>query len=92
MKLATFAKQPNERESYTIIYEDALTDGDNVLAATAVVEPAGLTIDGIVVADPIVKFWASGGTVDTRYKVTITATTEDGRVMEDEIIFKIKEI
>lgn len=92
MKLATFSKQPNERESYTITYEDALTDGDNVISATALVEPAGLTIDGIVVTDPVVKFWASGGTVDTRYKVTITATTEDGRVMEDEIIFKIKEI
>lgn len=92
MKLGTFSKQPNEKESYTITYEDALTDGDNVISATAAVEPAGLTINGIEIADPRVKFWASGGVVDTRYKVTITATTEDGRVLEDEITFKIKEI
>jgi len=91
MKLATFTKQPAERESYTISYEEALTDGDNVLSATAVIDPVGLTIDGITIADPVVRFWASGGTDGTRYKVTLTVTTEDGRVMEDEVYFKTKE-
>ena len=92
MKLGTTSKQPAERFSYTVDYSEALTTGDNVQTATATVSPAGLTLDNVGVYDPRVKFWASGGTDGVAYKVTLTVTTADGRVFQDEIVLKIKEV
>lgn len=92
MKLATISKQPAERFSYTVTYEDALTIGDNIETASAVVSPDGLTVENIGVYDPRVKLWVSGGTNGTSYKVSLTVTTADGRVFQDELIFKIKEL
>ena len=92
MKLGIATKQPIERFSYTVSYEEALTIGDNVESATAVVTPAGLVIDNVGVYDPIVKIWVSGGTNGVSYKVTLTVNTADGRVFQDELTFKIKEL
>jgi len=92
MKLGTAQKQPTERFSYTVNYVDALTEGDNVKNATVVSTPVGLIIDNVGVYDPRVKFWAEGGTNGTSYKVTVNTETEDGRIFQDEITFKIKEI
>jgi len=92
MNLGNINKQPAERFSYTINYVDALTAGDNVESAVATVSPIGLVIDGVSVYDPRVKFWVSGGTSGVSYKATFTVTTADGRVFQDEIVFKIKEI
>jgi hypothetical protein len=92
MKLGTVTQQPTERLSYTIDYRDALTDGDNVQTAFAVVTPAGLLVDNVSPLDPRVRFWATGGTAGTTYKVEITTSTADGRVFQDEVIFKIKEV
>jgi hypothetical protein len=91
MKLGTYTKQPTEKESYTISYAEDLTLGDNVKSATAEVTPAGLTVDNVFVASPRVRFWVSGGTVNVIYKVTVTTTTEDNRVLVDEVIIKIKD-
>lgn len=92
MKLGTVTKQPVEKFSYTISYEEALTVGDNVESATAEVTPVGLVIDNVAVIDPRVKFWASEGTAGITYKVTLTVITADGRTFQDEILFKIKEV
>lgn len=91
-KLGTVTQQPTERLSYTVDYGEYLTDGDNVQSAVAVVSPAGLTVDNVSVFDPRVKFWATGGIAGTKYKVELTVNTADGRIIQDEIIFKIKEI
>ena len=92
MKLATIRKQPVERFSYTVLYSEALTEGDNLETASATVEPAGLIIDNVGVYDPRVKLWVSGGEDGISYKVTLTVNTSDGRVFQDELIFKIKEL
>lgn len=92
MKLGTVTQQPTERLSYTIDYAEALTDGDNAQSAVATVDPYGLTVDNVSVYDPRVKFWVTGGVAGVTYKVTITLDTADGRVLQDEVIFKIKEI
>jgi hypothetical protein len=91
MKLGSFIKQPRERESYTINYAQDLTQGDNLQGATSSVEPAGLQIDQLDVFDPRVRFWVVGGEVGISYKVTITTTTSDGRILEDEVMIKIKD-
>lgn len=92
MNLGTVTQQPAERLSYSIDYADALTDGDNVATATAAVSPAGLTVDNVSVIDPRVRFWVSGGTSGRNYKVTLTVNTADGRIFQDEINVKIKEL
>lgn len=92
MKLGTVTQQPAERLSYTIDYSQFLTDGDNVQIATATVSPVGLTVDAVSVLDPRVRFFVEGGTTGERYKVTLNVTTADGRQLQDELIFKIKEI
>jgi len=92
MKLGTVTQQPAERLSYTIDYSQFLTDGDNVQTATAAVSPVGLTVDTVSVLDPRVRFFVEGGTTGERYKVTINVETADGRQLQDELIFKIKEI
>lgn len=92
MKFKADNKQPAERLSYTISYEDCLTVGDNIQNATASVDQAGLTIDNVGVYDPRVKFWASGGVDGASYKVTVTAYSADGRIFQDEVVIKVKEI
>jgi hypothetical protein len=92
MKLGTVTQQPAERLSYTIDYSQFLTDGDNVQTATAAASPVGLTVDTVSVLDPRVRFFVEGGTTGERYKVTINVETADGRQLQDELIFKIKEI
>jgi len=92
MKLGTVSKQPAERFSYTVTYADALTVGDNVVSAAIAVTPAGLTVDNAEVYDPRVKFWASGGANNVSYKITLTVSTADGRVFQDEVTLKVKEV
>ena len=92
MKLGTVTQQPSERLSYTIDYKDFLTDGDNVSTATPSVSPSGLVIDEVSVLDPRVRFYVSSGTAGVKYKMQMDVTTADGRILQDEIIFKIKEV
>lgn len=92
MKFKAEPKQPAERFSYTIDYTDALTAGDNIETATAAVTPTGLTLEDVGVYDPRVKFWCSGGTDGVTYKVTVLAYSADGRVFEDEVSIKVKEV
>jgi hypothetical protein len=92
MKLGTVTQQPTERLSYTIDYTDVLPSGDNVDIAAASVSPAGLTVENVSPIDPRVRFWVTGGTSGATYKVTVTMTSADGRVFQDELTFKIKEL
>lgn len=92
MKLGTVVQQPTEKQSYTVDYSEALTDGDNIESAYATSSPEGLEVTDVSPVDPRVRFWVSGGTAGVSYKITITAHTADGRVFQDELTFKIKEI
>lgn len=92
MKFRADPKQPRERFSYTINYTDSLTVGDNIETASATVSPSGLTLEDVGVYDPRVKFWCSGGTDGVTYKVTVLAYSADGRIFEDEVTIKVKEI
>lgn len=92
MRLGTAQQQPSERLLYTIDYAEALTDEDRPLEATATVAPVGLTVASPFTADSRVRFWVSGGTSGVSYKVELTVTTVDGRIFQDEITLRIKEL
>ena len=92
MNLGNFTKQPVEIIDYDIDYSEWLTAGDNVQAASVEVTPIGLTVESTFINDHRVKIWVSGGTTGTTYKLTVTATTADGRVKQDEFKVKVKDI
>jgi len=92
MNLGNFTKQPVEVKDYDIDYSEWLTAGDNVQSATVVVTPAGLTVESVFVNDPRVKIWVSGGTDTLQYKLTVTMTSADGRVKQDEFKIRVKDV
>lgn len=88
--LATYNKQPGEKESYSIDYSDDLEEDDFIsLAVTTVSDPA-LLIDATVCTSTIVKMWIEGGVDGVKYKVTVMATTNAGRILQDEYYIKVK--
>ncbi|WP_025915798.1 hypothetical protein [Herminiimonas sp. CN] len=89
--LGTYVKQPAEKESYSIDYADDLIDSDGIASAVVTVEPVDLTIVSSMVVGTRVKVLIEGGTNGVKYKITATATTDDGRILQDEFILKIKD-
>lgn len=95
MMLGTFTKQPAEIIDYDVDYTDWL-DGtaDSVLSATVTIvsslpaDATPLTDLSTYINTQRVKMWMSGGTNGATYKITVKATTTNGRIKEDE--FKIK--
>ncbi|CAN7537255.1 hypothetical protein LJR130_003781 [Variovorax sp. LjRoot130] len=90
-------KQPGETWDYDVNYSDDMPVGDRVIAASAsvacITDPTNTAlIKGAVTStDLSSKVWLAGGTDKHDYKVTVFATTEGGRQLEDEFILKIKE-
>lgn len=94
MIIGNFTKQPVDRLDYDIDYTDWLTTGDSLISATAVVdlvETDGLTIDTPMISGSRVKLWANDGVNGHSYKVTVTTTTDQGRVKQDEVRIKVKD-
>jgi hypothetical protein len=93
MILGSFVKQPVEVLDYDIDYSDWVISGDNIIAAGVDVQtddPA-LVITRVTVSDPVVKVWVGGGENGTTYKVTLTVTTADGRVKQDEFRIVVRD-
>lgn len=102
MILGKFKKQPAETLDYDIDFSEFFTDGDVIVSAgdppvpsplDVTVAPAGLTIGPtFVLGGTTIKQWLSGGTNNTTYKVTITVTSNGGRVKQVEFQVKVKDI
>jgi len=92
MNFGTFLKQPAETLDYDLDYAEWLVPGDRVVGANVLSEPVGLELDSTFIDSPIVKLWLSGGTHGTTYKLTITTTTDGGRIKQDEFKLKVKDL
>lgn len=92
MILGTFLKQPAETLDYDINYAEWMVAGDSIGSATATPDGTGLEVVSVFVNPQLIKLWVRGGNAGTTYKITITATTDDGRIKQDEIKIKVKEI
>lgn len=91
--LGTQIKQPADYLDYDVSFEDWLPEGDAVSSATATVSPTSeLAIADILVLSPLVKVWLSGGTTGSAYKITIVATTAQGRIKEAEFKIRVREM
>ncbi len=83
-------QQPSETLDYDIDFSDWLPAGDVITTVQLSVDQAGLTLS-YALQSPKVKVWCSGGTNGITYKITVKATTNDGRVKEVEFKLKVKD-
>jgi hypothetical protein len=89
--LGSQKKQPIERIDFDIDYSDWLLANDGIVQIDVAVSPPGLLLPKTNVASPLVKIWTDGGRDGATYKITVTATTDDGRIKQDEFTLKVKE-
>lgn len=103
--LAKFDKQPVEVLDYDFNFEPWLTDRtDTIVTRNVTVDSgidletqeastgSGIVVNSSVISGGIVKAWLSGGTHNTRYKVTCTIVTVGGRTKQAEITVTVKEV
>lgn len=93
MKLGSFTKQPGERISNSVAYDDALDVGDyleTVESCTAF--PSGLAVTAGLGDSKRARIWYENGAHGIDYKVTIIVTTHNGERFEDEIVCKVREV
>lgn len=92
MILGSFSKQPVEVLDYDIDCSDWIVSDDAVASATATVDGTGLVIDSVLVSSPRIKVWLSAGTNGSSYKITVTITTDDGRIKQVEFRVRVKDV
>ncbi len=92
MYIGTVTQQPADKIDYDIDCSDLCQGGDSVASVTDDTTPAGLTVTTFVGTSNKVKVWISDGISGATYKVQVTVTTTLGRIKQDEIRVKIKEI
>ena len=92
MNLGVYIKQPSDVTDYDVDYSEWLVDADAVHSATATASPDTITVESVFYSSSVVKVWLSGGANNQLYKITVRATTDDGRVREDEFRVKVKDL
>ena len=101
MIIGKFTKQPAEVLDYDIDFSEFLADGDTLVSVgdpavpsplNVVVTPAGLALGPTCELGGVgIKQWLSGGTAGTTYKVTVTATSNAGRIKQVEFVIRVKD-
>jgi hypothetical protein len=92
--IGRMTKQPLEVLDYDVDFSEWLPTTDFIATASAVVSPAtSLAIGTVSVFDTTwVKVWLSSGVTGTKYKITVTVVTDDGRTKEAEFYVNVKEV
>ncbi|CAB4155077.1 hypothetical protein UFOVP653_69 [uncultured Caudovirales phage] len=101
MILGRFFKQPAESLDYDIDFSQFLSDGDSLVTTgnppvpsplSVTATPSGLTLGPtFVINGKTIKQWLSGGTDGVRYKITLTATSNAGRIKQVEFVVRVKD-
>lgn len=92
--IGSYVQQPADRMDYDVDCTDLVDDdADSIASAVVTVTPAtGLTVNSVVnPAHTGVKVWAGPGAVGT-YKAEVTVTTTLGRIKQDELKIRVKEV
>lgn len=92
--MKTFTKQISEVLDFDFDFADFLAErGNDRITSAVIVAQAGITVVSSLTIDGVlVKVYLSGGTNGIKYKVTCTAQTLGGRVVEREFFLLIKEL
>ena len=95
MIVATFEKQNFDEQDYDIDFNPYLSNVGDSISSINVIAQDGITLGSGARAPShnqgVVKFWISGGTSGTRYKITIQITTAATRKLEHEVIIALVE-
>lgn len=88
-----FNKQPAEVLDFDFDFRDFLAErGNDRITSAVIVAQAGITVSSSLTIDGVlVKVYLSGGTTGVKYKVTCTAQTLGGRVVEREFFLSVKD-
>lgn len=89
MSSFSFVKDPDATLDYQVDWTLWLK-GDTISNSEWDV-PAGLTLEAESNTTTTATAWLSGGTLDQKYEVVNTITTDAGRIDERTIIIRIKE-
>ncbi|WXL27761.1 hypothetical protein WG219_10040 [Ectopseudomonas mendocina] len=93
MKLGTFTKQPSERLSKSIVYDEALDEGDEIaVVMSCLVDSADLAVVPTLVDGNRVRLWVSSGVDGAIYKITVRVQTAGGEIFEDELFCRVREV
>lgn len=85
--------QPADTQDFDIEFDGWFPPGDEIVGVQLKVAPAMPMPPSYAIAAQRVKVWVyAGGTSGEKYKISVTATTNDGRVKEVELIVPIKEV
>lgn len=88
--LASVTQQPLEIRDYDINFVEWFPATDTITAVAISSAPVGLVV-GYALLTPVVKVWVQSGVNGVTYKITVRASTYDGRAKEVEIKVKIKD-
>jgi hypothetical protein len=87
-------KQPLEGRTLTFEFADKLNAGDSILEATvpgSVSADDGINVTTGQLDDTRVNTRVSGGTVDTDYVVACRVSTNQGDVLEIDVVVAVRE-
>jgi hypothetical protein len=92
--IGTITQQPVDVLDYDIDVTALVEGGDAIASVVATVTPSGeLEVSPIETSDTLVKLWIGpDGVAGTTYKIEVTVTTDNGRIKQDELRVKIKEV
>lgn len=82
MILDQFCKSTRETLDYSVDFHRELCLGEQITGASAVVAPDTLTISRVEFTADSVRVWLAGGVDRERYKITVTADSNQGRRRE----------
>jgi hypothetical protein len=94
MSTPSLIKQPAENRLYSMDFSGLLAVGETIAGVSSVVAtPSGLTLVGSPSYSGVYAMQRiSGGTANTRYKVTFVVTTTAGNTLEGEGYLQVKDI
>ena len=99
MIIGTVIQQPGETLDYDIVYTpffyshtiNAIDDSIKYDGFSVDVFPVGAVGTGFKLAEDRAKIWLSGGVSGVTYTVTLTMTSTNNRIKEDEILMIVEE-
>ena len=90
--VATVLQQPMDVQDYDLDFSEWMPTTDTVASAAISCDPAMAVPPSYAISSPYVKVWVyQGGVSGAVHKITVRATTAEGRVKEVEMRVKIKE-
>ena len=90
MLIDVVSKQPRESETYTFDYTDFLGD-DTIATFTCTADSTAIDVQSVAVGK-YANVKVSAGLDGERYKLTLLMTSSSGRIKEDELKVKVKDV